>query len=115
MSFGRKAEAQSAKRLGVKQQPNSGSLPGAKGDHKDGKYLYEQKSSEADSIRVQFEWIQKIRKQAVMQHRQPVLHLLFASGNGKPRIWGSWFAVPELVWKELTGEDPPGNVPGNDD
>lgn len=101
-STGRVAEKRTTKRLGGQLRPASGAMEGAKGDFKTEQFLVECKSTERDSIALKHEWLGKIAHEARGAGRSPALSITFVDHRGAPVRDGSWVAIPEWLFKELT-------------
>lgn len=102
---GRKSEENLSKRLGMKQQPGSGNMEGAKGDLKGQKFLIEAKSTIHDSVSVELSWLAKINYEARDMAKNPALAVTFVTKDGKPRDYGRWVMIPETLFEELTDEN----------
>jgi len=99
---GRKAEKRTAKRLSGNTQPGSGCRDHSKGDIKLGAFLLENKSTVSESLSVKLAWLKKIADEAVAINREPALSIQFVDSQGRPVPEGSWVAIPERVFRELT-------------
>lgn len=100
---GKRAEDRTAKRLGARLTPASGALEGAKGDFSLGSLLCEHKSTVHDSLTVQLEWLAKITREAIAQGKSPALAIAFTTEDGRPRQFGKWVAIPEVIFQQLIG------------
>jgi hypothetical protein len=98
---GNKSEKRVAKKLGMKQTPASGALPGAKGDMKNSEYLMEAKSTINSSMQLQKGWLDKIQKEAMAINRVPAVTISFVVGSGAAKLLGDWVMVPSWFWEEL--------------
>ncbi len=97
---GRLSERRTAKRLKAVQTIASGSL-GQKGDMQLRDFLIEAKSTTDRSLRVAYEWLFKISKEAGMAGKTPALAVTFVDDAGRPIDCGNWVMVPEYLFKEL--------------
>lgn len=97
---GRKAEKRQAKSLGMKLQPASGAMDGAKGDMKSEYFLIECKSTQSDTLPLKLSWLDKISKEALHTGRNPAVVLVFVYPNGTPVTNGEWVAIPTWLAKE---------------
>jgi hypothetical protein len=104
-NIGKMAERRTAKRIGARLQPNSGSMEGAKGDMSLGAdFLLEHKSSIRDTMPLDLNWLAKITREAASKARHPAVAIVFTTENGKPVKFGSWVMMPESVFHELVRE-----------
>lgn len=101
---GRRSEDRLAKKLQGRQRPASGAMVGAKGDIDLGTALVEAKSTTADSMTIQLDWLAKITREARAEGKTPVLTVSFVDRDGKPRAFGEW-ALVRLT--DLVREDDP--------
>lgn len=102
MSTWQKSEKQWSDAAGKgKRQPGSGNKSGAPGDIRflerttltvSGKFLLEAKFTEAESISVKKSWLKKIRKEALLLGRIPLLGIDL---NGE-----RWLAIPEAFLQQ---------------
>jgi len=82
----------------LKGQLTSGSGSGEKkGDLLFGDLLLELKSSTKESISIKKEYLQKIRKAAIEQNKQPGLLFSFVTINGVPEE--EWLCIPLYIWR----------------
>lgn len=101
-SAGLKAERNLAKRLGAWLHPRSGAFDGMKADMTLGdSFLIEAKSTSRASIGVKFDWLKKLRYQALGKNKSPLLAIQFTDGGGDVLRGGSWVAIPESEFREL--------------
>lgn len=99
---GTKAEKKLAHRLGATLTPASGALPGAKGDMTTERFRIESKSTVKDSFRLPLETLCKAADEATEQGQVAAVAVQFVTSGGRLRRCGSWVAVPEHVFRELT-------------
>lgn len=105
-------ERATAKALGGRTQPGSGSKAGFKGDVRDvatplNEFLVECKRTEDQSLRVQARWLNKITTEAGIT-REPALAIQFEpdvlrklTTPGQLTAESDWVAVPRSVFKRL--------------
>lgn len=105
---GRIAEKKAAGRLAGKLRPASGAKDGYKGDIVLPDYLCENKSTQAGSLGLKYEWLVKISKEAACDDKVPALTLQFTSGNGTTMPHGAWVCIPEALFQELCNARPDG-------
>ena len=96
-----KNEKRLAKKLGGRRQPASGAIDGYKGDIITKEYLYDDKSTKHFSLPLKFEMLQKLAKEAIDSHREPVLAVTFDSVKIGEK---DFVVIPMSLWQELTGE-----------
>lgn len=108
----KKHEKNTAKNLGGRVQPGSGSRQGFKGDVRDVgtpfvEFLIECKRTEDQSLRVQARWLNKINTEAGLD-REPALAIQFDPDvmqkllePGQLVAEADWVAVPRKVFKRL--------------
>lgn len=101
---GRKSEGRLAKKLQGRQRPASGAMVGAKGDIDLGAVLVEAKSTTADSMTIQLDWLAKITREARAEGKTPMLTVSFVDRAGRPRHFGDWVLVR---LSDVTREDDP--------
>ena len=99
---GQKSERKTAKRLGGRPRPGSGSVAGAKGDILLPDYLVENKSTEHRSISLKLDWLDKISVEAREEGKVPALAIQFVDKAGNSKKRGRWVLVREDDFKELT-------------
>lgn len=99
---GQRAEKRTAKRLGGRTQPGSGSQQHSKGDIKLPDFLIENKCTVNESLGIKHAWLRKISLEAIGVNREPALSIQFVDGKGVPITDGAWVAIPERLFKELT-------------
>lgn len=97
---GRASERLLAKSLGVKAQPASGAMQGAKGDIDLDTVLMEAKSTSTKTLSLQLEWLAKIAHEARTQGKSPALAVAFTRTDGVAVRDGEWVMVPKYVWDE---------------
>jgi hypothetical protein len=100
---GLKAEGTTATRLGLRATAGSGAGQGYKGDLRDQVTMVEVKSTQADTMRLEYGWLRKVADEALYANRSPALSVQFVTGDGRPRADGAWVLVPEGVYRKLTG------------
>ncbi len=99
---GQKSERKTAKRLGSRTRPGSGSVAGCKGDILLTDYLVENKSTEHRSISLKLDWLDKISVEAREESKVPALAIQFVDKAGNSKKRGRWVMIPESEFKELT-------------
>lgn len=101
---GKLYEERAAKKLGARQQPNSGAMAGAKGDLRSDSYLIESKTTVAATLPIDLGWLVKISEEAHALGLQPLLMLSFVLPSGRPRpnAETEWVAMPLKAFQELT-------------
>lgn len=102
---GERAEKRTAKRLGGRTTPASGSQQHSKGDINLPDFLVENKATSGGSFSVKLDWLQKISHEATGVNKVAALAFQFVDGRGVPVRDGKWVAVPEYVFQELTGRE----------
>jgi len=101
-AHGKRAEAKTAARLGLRQTINSGA-GSDKGDLKDRQHRGENKSTTADSFSVKLEHLEKISREAAAANAVPFLAFQFVLPNtGQAKTYGRWLAIPEWYFHQLT-------------
>lgn len=98
---GTKAENRTGKRLGARMTPASGALDGAKSDMVLRNFRIENKSTIHVSIRLQLDWLLKIKQEALEHGQSPALTVQFTYENGVPRAGGNWILLPEELFREI--------------
>lgn len=84
----------------------SGASLYARGDVTSAAFLYEAKMTDKASIRVTWEWLAKIAKQALACGKKPALVFEMKAKDRRDLVVESeWVAVPMSVWRQLIGED----------
>jgi hypothetical protein len=106
---GRKSEKRTLKSMGAKAQPASGAMAGAKSDgilKRGEQFRLELKSTTAQAVKLECEWLEKISQEALHHRQIPALVLSFVDGEGKPVMKrnAEWVAIPRHVFEELTEE-----------
>lgn len=108
----KKHEKATAKALGGRIQPGSGSKDGFKGDVRDvgtpfNQFLIECKRTEDQSLRIQARWLNKITTEAGID-REPALAIQFEANVlrrltdvGQITAEADWVAIPRSVFKRL--------------
>lgn len=97
---GRRAEKHTAKRLGASLVRGSGNGY-LKGDLFTGIIHVEAKSTQRLSISLKWDWLRKITKTGLEQHKTPAVTITFTHGDGTPRTGGTWVLIPEGAFNEL--------------
>lgn len=98
---GRRSEENLSRRLGLRKQPGSGNMEGAKGDLKGQEFLVEAKATENKTMSVELSWLHKIKYEARDAGKLPALSISFVTKNGKPKKYGSWIMMEEHVFQEF--------------
>lgn len=105
-THGKLYEPRLAKAIGGSLRPNSGAMPGAKGDmqSKDKSWLLEVKTTINATLSVDFGWLVKISEEASRSGQRPALALAFVLPTGRPRPNASseWVMIPKHIWQEMT-------------
>ena len=91
-------ESAVAKSIGGKKVANSGATPFQKGDITSKDYLYEckTKTSNAESITIKKEWLDKLSQEALFMGK-PREALIFSFGPDSD----NYYIIPEWLFKEL--------------
>lgn len=97
---GRVAEKKAAKKLGGRLTPASGAS-GKKGDIYIQRFMVECKSTQAESMGVQKEWLDKVRREALAAGQLPALLLQFIQPNGTIKDNGDWVCIPQSAFRDL--------------
>jgi len=92
---GQKSERKTAKRLGGRTRPGSGSVEGCKGDIALPDYLVENKSTEHKSISLKLSWLDKISREAREEGKEPALSIQFVDKAGNSEKHGRWVMIRE--------------------
>ena len=95
------AEKRFAIRTGAKQTKRSGAKPCDRGDFKKGVQLVEGKTTVKYQFSVKYDWFVKVCQEARQEGKIPAFTFAFVDREGKPRLDGSWVAIPEEVWLRL--------------
>jgi hypothetical protein len=98
---GIKAEKKFSKRTGARQTRRSGARENDRGDYKKGCQLIEGKSTVKFSFSVAYDWLVKVCQEARQEQLTPAFTFAFVDREGKPRLDGSWVAIPESEWLRL--------------
>lgn len=98
--FSSKQEKQVAKRIGGKQQPNSGATAFRKGDVLAGSFCIECKTSttEKQSVSIKRDWIDKLKQEAFAMNK-PNWALVFNFGD--LRNAENFYIINEALFKQL--------------
>lgn len=101
---GKHAEARMARTLGLRLQPNSGAMAGAKGDMRSANWLVEAKTTVNSTIPIDLGWLVKITGEALALGLRPAVALSFVLPSGRPRPNSEtdWVLVPACVFRDLT-------------
>ena len=89
---GRREERNTAQSRGCRLRPQSGAGV-LKGDFPEGLWLMEHKSTEKESLRLQREWLEKIRLEAVSSGRLPAVFVVIGDER--------WVMVPEETFDTM--------------
>jgi len=101
-THGQKAEERTAGRFGRKSRAGSGAVEGFKGDFDLEQYLVENKATEHRSIRITYDWLQKISREALDECKSPALAFQFVTLEGKPIAKdAAWVCIPERLFREI--------------
>lgn len=104
-SHGKRSEKRVIKKLGGREQPNSGAMEGAKGDGQlnNGplRFLLECKSTIHESMPVQLSWLAKIMGEALQKGVSPLLSVSFVDASGKAKPCGDWVMMTTADFEEL--------------
>lgn len=103
-SHGKRYEKRVAKKIGARLTPNSGALPGAKGDMRYHRWLIESKSTKHATFQVELAHLVKITEEAQARSMDPALlfSFVFPDGRPVPNCPSEWVAIPLALWQELT-------------
>lgn len=96
---GRRAEQDSAKQFGGRLTAASGAGT-RKGDFHIGTWMVEHKSTQAESLILQKEWLTKVRREALVAGMNPAVELKFTKADGRTDEV-DWVAIPAHLFKEL--------------
>lgn len=97
---GRRAERETAERLGAKLTPASGAI-GEQGDFTIGSFQIENKSTEGFGYNLPYHLVVQIKRRAGLHGKNPALAIQFVTEQGKLKSDGAWVAIPENVFKEF--------------
>lgn len=64
-------------------------------------FLVETKATETASYSIKHDLLAKIAREAMEKGLEPAFHVQFVTPDGRPKKFGSWFMVPEDVWKTI--------------
>lgn len=101
--IGAAAEKHAAKVYKARLTPASGALrQKSDGEFESGeeRFRFENKSTEAKSISLKREWLDKISREALAHEQVPVLTFQFMTST-RPRPYGSWVCLPEYEFRRL--------------
>jgi len=105
-THGQKAEKRTAGRFGTEPRAGSGAIEGFKGDIDLESYLVENKATSHKSLRVTYDWLHKISKEALAENKSPALAFQFVDLEGRPIANdATWVCIPERIFKEILGVD----------
>lgn len=94
-----RTEKRIGKKFDLQKQPSSGAISGFKGDLKNKKFLFDVKSTEAKSIRVDWDMLYKIRREAFGSGKEPVIVLAFTKLE---QCEQEYAVIPMSLFKEIT-------------
>jgi hypothetical protein len=96
----RRSESRGSKSVNARLQPASGALPVAafKGDYKNETFLFDDKTTNAQSYSVGVKLWRKHAKDAFVMNRKPALRIEFTDG---PTL----FVIDESMFRRLTNQD----------
>lgn len=97
---GRKSESRVSKKYRGSLVPASGAGT-KKGDFHLGDLQVECKSTQADSMKVEFSWLRKLRREALSAGMTPALLMSFTDSEGNSKEGGEWLVVPSWVLEKL--------------
>ena len=92
-------EKKVARKHDYRRQPCSGAIAGFKGDLKSDSFLFDLKSTDASSIRIDLAMLRKIRDEATVIDKSPCILLHF---NDVERLEEEYAVIPMSVFRELT-------------
>lgn len=98
---GYKSEARVAKKLGATPTLASGAMPGIKSDMILEGVRIEAKSTQTNTMSIQYGWCIKITEEAIKLGQMPAITLSFTDTAGSGRKFGEWVAIPIHKFKEL--------------
>jgi hypothetical protein len=106
---GHRSEARIVKNLSAEQSPCSGGLAGWKGDFdltvpSKNDFKGECKATTSKAARIDYEWLCKIRAEALEAGKYPVLTVSFVKSDGSAKENGDWAMIPLWLFKDLFGE-----------
>ena len=110
-THGQKSEKRVVKNMGGIQVIASGAIEGLKSDGVLDHFRVECKSTTKKSISVKWDWLLKIRKEALETNRCPVLTLSFVNPQGEAETAGDWAVIPlhefldYVQWKKENGDE----------
>lgn len=98
----RQQEERLAEVTGGRRVPGSGASLYARGDVKTAEYLIEAKQTKHASLRVTWEWLAKITRQALAAGKRPALAIeLRCQAPRDVLVENEWVAIPLGEWKRL--------------
>ena len=97
----KKQEKRVAELTGGELVPGSGAGSKNKGDSKNKDFLFENKSTDKKSLRLERSWLVKITKEAAGEMREPALTIAF--GEMPVGTERDWVMIPITLFKDLTG------------
>jgi hypothetical protein len=110
-THGQKSEIRVIKNLGAVQVIASGAIEGLKSDGVLDHFRVECKSTVKKSMSIKWDWLIKIRNEALETNRCPVLTLSFVDDQGKAERAGDWAVIPlhefldYVQWKKENGDE----------
>ena len=81
--------------------PGSGAMDGAKSDFTTANFRVESKATQAKSMSIKLDWLQKISQEALERSQVPAIAIQFVDAQGDPRKDGVFIAIPEWALQEL--------------
>lgn len=98
---GYKSESRVAKKLGAKPTLASGAMAGMKSDMTLEGVRIEAKSTQTNTMSMQYAWCVKITEEANKAGQMPAITMSFTDTAGVGRKFGEWVAIPLNKFKEL--------------
>lgn len=103
------SEARVSKKIGGRLTPASGAMEGAKGDfnldvNEDYLFKMECKATNSKSMSLKYEWLCKIRNEALETNRIPALTISFVDPKGRAVPNGDHVVIPLWLFTELIGK-----------
>jgi hypothetical protein len=101
-NLGQKTEKRIIKKIGGRQQPASGAIPGIPNDGIKGRYLIEVKSTINYSLGLKRKWLEELDENAILRGKKAAMIIVY--NNSMRSLQGSqeWVAVPLNDFKLLT-------------
>jgi hypothetical protein len=101
----RRQEERIAEVTGGRRVPGSGASLYARGDVKDDQYLWECKQTKHASLRVTWDWLAKITRQALAAGKRPALAIeLRCQAPTDRMVETQWVVVPLSEWRRIQEE-----------